>query len=515
MWADRAREAKQLGRLPPISPMACEATTRDPPRPPDDAPNILPNGFTPNTSSGFMDDVSSSFNDAASRVPTDEVEDTVHISSTPLNPSELPIGVVGDLTQLLPPTRTASPSVDPALVQLLCPLQQPTPSYTAFTASETSMRYFAHYLSIILPFQWPFERAALSAEVTPMAFTDPVVFETLTALGALHMGSRRGVSGSVELGEAEGALLRSVRGLQLTPVAKMGRHEVIVAAMGVASFYLFAGGHGPGWRGAIAMCRRCLAAVAYGGDLAGLRHLLAPLMWVDVMTALTEGTSSAFLGLHRLLVPNSPAQGRATEGMGQYLRETVMGCDSTTRLALAETLALSEWKEAAQREGRLSVRELLRRADGVERILAQRAWSEAHLAQSDPHRRAVSDVFFRAVRVLLATVVNGPYPAVPEVREAVHGVAEAFVALDEVGAEMDRALVFPIVIAGCHATAELRARFEERFHKVGPDAEFGNTRNALKLMKAVWARRDDRGDREEVHWREVMYELYPEGLLLI
>jgi hypothetical protein len=55
-------------------------------------------------------------------------------------------------------------------------------------------------------------------------------------------------------------------------------------------------------------------------------HLLAPLVWTDILTSATEGVASQFLPLYRaLLVDRANGDDEAA-----FLRETVMGCDSTT-----------------------------------------------------------------------------------------------------------------------------------------------------------------------------------------
>jgi hypothetical protein len=162
-------------------------------------------------------------------------------------------------------------------------------------------------------------------------------------------------------------------------------------------------------------------------------------------------------------------------------------------------------------------------------LLNERPWREAHLfGEGDAARRAVSDIFYHSARVLLATTVNGPHPAgkplpapplipVPEVAAAVADTAAAFCALDELDIPgADRALVFPTVIAGCHAQTDMQAFFRDRFVRLGEEAvAFGNTQNALRLMEEVWRRREGVLPDEVVHWRRVMFELDDEGLLLI
>lgn len=260
-----------------------------------------------------------------------------------------------------------------------------------------------------------------------------------------------------------------------------------------------------------------------------LGHLLNPLIWTDILTSVTEGVASKFLPLYRTLL----LDGHTEVAKGRLLKETVMGCDSTTRLAIAETIALSEWKQEARRMGQLSLRSLLTHASGIERLLEERYWRESHLIEAADvgglQRKAMSDVFYHAARVLLATVVNGCFPdgtsvmsrhaepAVLEVATAVRDTMAALTAMDTTGVEgADRALVFPIVIAAAHApNSPQRQFFLDRFTRLGDEAQFGNTQSALRLINEVWRQRDGGPPGTEVCWRKVMFELDDEGLLLI
>lgn len=84
-------------------------------------------------------------------------------------------------------------------------------------------------------------------------------------------------------------------------------------------------------------------------------------------------------------------------------------------------MALSEWKEKAQRAGCLSYIDLINRSSAIQKLLDERAWRECHLDQpsfssseqedtNDSMRRIMTDIFFGSARVLLACVINGPFP---------------------------------------------------------------------------------------------------------
>lgn len=84
--------------------------------------------------------------------------------------------------------------------------------------------------------------------------------------------------------------------------------------------------------------------------------------------------------------------------------------------------------------------------------------------------------------------------------------------------EINRALVLPITLAGCHCqTSSQQAFFRGRFQRLGNDAAaFGNSRQALLLMEEVWRQRALAEPGQKVCWRRAMRDLgWDVGILLI
>lgn len=139
------------------------------------------------------------------------------------------------------------------------------------------MRYFDHYLKVILPYQYPFDRQTMVDLIAPLAFTNSVVFASVTSMAALHMGSKRqrrrpGASHRLPIPDtdvefAETSLRHNVTQLKTMPLARFDTHEMIVATMAVTSFHLFDGGNRKGWRESVDLCRRCLASSLRGQGL--------------------------------------------------------------------------------------------------------------------------------------------------------------------------------------------------------------------------------------------------------
>ena len=96
-------------------------------------------------------------------------------------------------------------------------------------------------------------------------------------------------------------------------------------------------------------------------------------------------------------------------------------------LAIAETTALSEWRDRAEEAGALSQRSLVRRGEAIEKLLSERSWRNSHSndliasiegldgqGHGTPDEwtktHLMAEVFYNAAKVYLATVVNGPFP---------------------------------------------------------------------------------------------------------
>ena len=73
----------------------------------------------------------------------------------------------------------------------------------------------------------------------------------------------------------------------------------------------------------------------------------------------------------------------------------------------------------------------------------------------------------------------------------------------------DRSLVWPLLIGGSQSTpsSPFRHVFADRVARLGEQADFGSFGRMKRLLQEVWRQSDDQaraGDRQNVHWRDVM-----------
>jgi hypothetical protein len=338
--------------------------------------------------------------------------------------------------------------------------------------------------------------------------------------------------------------------------AKQVRHYTesdAVAALHLVSYSMFSGGL-TDWRTVLTVALDWLGQTGLAGDenprLAMLnmsfasRCAVKAVMWYDIFSSLTLVRPPKFIALYRRLLAGGG------NGGGNYWREpdlnesnldlhmeSLSGCPDEVMLAIAEVSALAHWKETESCNGSLSVRELVRRGEAIERQLRQRAVDPVSFAEVDQGplhpslpqmlpplnesgqavlpfpdeemRRISASLFREAAMLYLYTVLNDNYPGVPEISESVGANIQLFNQLPP--SEVDRSLVFPICLAGCMTNDPVR-RDVLKARLQAQDHSFGNLLLTRAVMEAVWQKRDAHGG--VVDWRETMRD-HSLNLLLV
>ncbi|WVQ76045.1 hypothetical protein IAR50_005681 [Cryptococcus sp. DSM 104548] len=481
-----------------------------------------------------------------------------------------------DISSLAQVSKIRTPSPVPPFLYI------PSPSTGPLPEDMGKMKYIHHYLNIVLPLQYRLLPISVSMSelVAPLALRASEVSESVTSLAALHLVSRRSTnrsvvtaddyasrlmevhnadergpmsSASIDEIENDDALVavsshqKSMERLRFLSPQDLTTEETVLCALFAISYHLFSGGTSKRLPEIISINQRCLSAALSMShefvDHAATRSALPPrspwsryrpliqhMIWIDVFASVTQGKGSRILPTYRKILRSLPTDVLAGDSKPSMQMDKVMGCDSTTLLAFAEIAALEEWKENNIKAGCLSYIELVDRAARIRQLLDERAWREDLLrmpeqgggqkGKDDRLRSVLRDIFFGAAKVLLAVVINGPFPRVPEVAQAVQDTSEALSRLniEHSDPNIHRALVMPITIAGCHChTPAQQTFFRTSFECLSVEAmAFGNTGSALELMKEVWRQRLVSRADERVCWRKTMVKLgWENGILLI
>ncbi|KAJ7476037.1 fungal-specific transcription factor domain-containing protein [Mycena latifolia] len=245
-------------------------------------------------------------------------------------------------------------------------------------------------------------------------------------------------------------------------------------------------------------------------------------LWLDIFSSLTVMRPPKYLALYKRLFGDLAGWHLQS---GEIRMDALTGCPEEVLLGIAEVSALSHWKAAEKRKGTLSNRELIRRGDEIEQRLRKsggspvcsgevdttplhptlvQADSEAVAAAPFPSnetRQLVAKIFSEAVLLYLHTVLSDSNPGVPEISNSVGVIVQYLGQLPS--SEVDRALVFPICLAGCMTDDSTWREFlKGRLQSL--DESLGNLMRTRLLMEAVWQKRDVSG--ATVDWRETMRE---------
>ncbi|KAF5636938.1 C6 transcription factor [Fusarium sp. NRRL 25303] len=218
-----------------------------------------------------------------------------------------------------------------------------------------------------------------------------------------------------------------------------------------------------------------------------LEFLVAEALWHDILACATTGR-----------VPRIPYR-HWLEGSSIVMAD-LMGCYNWVMIAIGDLAHLNAWKRDMKQKGTLSVPELVRRGQRIEKKLQDGIAELRRAAKAGGDIRGnvspapyVSQTFALASLVLSSTIVSGPCASLPEVKDA---VLESVVVLRDWPQSVPlRGLVWPLYIIGCMAEANLQDVFESLLCRIREESGgFGNSGTVIKLLKSRWAAPSIRND---------------------
>ncbi|ESK94040.1 c6 transcription [Moniliophthora roreri MCA 2997] len=248
-------------------------------------------------------------------------------------------------------------------------------------------------------------------------------------------------------------------------------------------------------------------------------------MMTDIVSSLTLMRPPKYFALYQRLLSWNDNPNNLLLQPGGMQMEMLTGCPDDALLAIAEVSCLAYWKATEERKGTLSLRELIRRGDDIERRLRNlsghgRVGAEGGMASqqqqqpqasfmasveatfpSEDVRRVLGSIFRETGLLYLHTILNGAGPAVPEISTSVDSIVNFLRQLTP--SDIDRSLIFPICLAGCMTDSSLHREFLKG-RLQAQDETIGNIMKTRFLMEGVWQRRDVGGGT--VDWREMIRE---------
>ncbi|KAI0360201.1 hypothetical protein OH77DRAFT_1493597 [Trametes cingulata] len=422
--------------------------------------------------------------------------------------------------------------------------------------------YLTYYFKHVRELQFVFAGDALTNILYPIVQAEPngVVALSLCALAALqHARSRmaRGADPLMEDPDAESApsrqfydraLYRLVHAQQTNGTGQYSESDAVAAVMLVS--YAVLGGGTMDWTTPLDFACEWLAQTGiYNEENPKLtllnmsatgRFAAKATMYIDVLSSITLKQPPRFLPLYKRLFGGGGAGFWATTASpgtgGQHAElrmDALTGCPDEALLALAEISALAHWKASELQNGSLSVRELIRRGDIIEKELRERATgirvdddeygsagsaglgglemgvapaglpmamgmppqmqpgmsgaSRSPRASVDTTKHLVAEMFRESAVLYLHTVLSDSSPGVPEIMNSVEQMMKLLNELPP--SKYDRAIIFPLFLAGC-MTNVLMVREVVKHRFFMQDATMGNIMLAQTVMENVWGQRE-------------------------
>lgn len=223
-----------------------------------------------------------------------------------------------------------------------------------------------------------------------------------------------------------------------------------------------------------------------------LYFFIGVLGWYDILSCATTRAAPF------------PARKYLDMGVGYIPLEKLMGCENWAMLIIMDIAVLQEWKARSQTGGNLSLPELVSRGAEIEQHLEKLLekntenianHQESHVGSpilNSTSVLSITRIFACAALVYLHVVVSGPYPQLPEIRNAVCQTIDAFRSLPD--QKLVRNLTWPCCIAGCMAIEEQEVFFRA-FEPTtsSPLPKFGISSKVLAVIEECWSIRKRNG----------------------
>ncbi|KAF4505495.1 hypothetical protein G6O67_007439 [Ophiocordyceps sinensis] len=266
---------------------------------------------------------------------------------------------------------------------------------------------------------------------------------------------------------------------------------------------------------------------------AALRFFTATLLYLDVLSSVTLGTSPRLCHYQAAVIPGCSTVPRGMEPVpaGPLFLDDFFGLPNWIVQALGDVAGLEAWKRLQMQAGSLSVDELASRGQllgdaitgGLEALEHQAGdddssrptWFPALVADpiTGPNTRQQPDfqmIWLLATLSYLKVVILGWQPSNPQIRCPVSRATERLSRIPK--GSCLRALAWPFCISGCLSPAEDEHAYRAMAQTQGPLQIFGTVKEAMQIMEKVWSRR---GRTDETWTVSRCLNVLGHGVLLI
>ncbi|KAF2141722.1 uncharacterized protein K452DRAFT_228179 [Aplosporella prunicola CBS 121167] len=237
--------------------------------------------------------------------------------------------------------------------------------------------------------------------------------------------------------------------------------------------------------------------------------------WIDILGATMLGKSPVFAStyLEKLLADSS-------SGMS-----SLMGCEDKVMYLISEIACLESYKIDTENLENVALCAHIKYVGDQISMTEQNAgtidncYSSTGAIRPQQLSTNITAVFRIAARIYLCSLVPTFDREQASTISLVDQLAEAMEFIPAGPEGFDRSVVWPLLIAGSVSlsNSKFRTMLAQRAQLMGEASEFGSFGRIKELLKDVWAINDEnerRGDKQSVHWRDVMRQKNWDFLLI-
>ncbi|CAI6091489.1 unnamed protein product [Clonostachys chloroleuca] len=199
---------------------------------------------------------------------------------------------------------------------------------------------------------------------------------------------------------------------------------------------------------------------------AGIGFLLVDILWFDLFACISGDR-----------VPGLPYESWLTTP--GFNTADVMGCDNCVMQAIGDIAMLRQWKAGQEADGTLSILQLASKARAIEGGIQQDI--------SSTKTGQFTELFASAALIWLYTIVSGPVPSLPEIRNE---VAKSMLIIGHIENTCPlRGAVWALSTAGSMAEEHSQPFFTKLFtNLIRESGELGNSVTAFTIVQESWAK---------------------------
>ncbi|KAL9044716.1 MAG: hypothetical protein Q9214_002165 [Letrouitia sp. 1 TL-2023] len=226
--------------------------------------------------------------------------------------------------------------------------------------------------------------------------------------------------------------------------------------------------------------------------------------WIDILGATMIGRSPQFAHIYR-----EKNESGSTSGLCE-----LMGCEDSMMYIISEIACLDALKKAKGLND-LQLCQLIescgKSLDTTEVPPSSILWPYSSTGAIRPRQlsKNMTAVFRIAARIYLCGLVPNSSRHDSAMQDLLERFTQSLGMVPSGPEGFDRSLVWPFLIAGSMSTSgsTFRQVLFTRIDALGEHAEFGSFGRMVRLLREVWHQSDEAdrvGDRQNVHWRDVM-----------